>query len=46
MANFHDPAKATRDFCALAHEHEARGLIDLLTVALVKLWHTVDGLYM
>jgi hypothetical protein len=52
MVNFQDPAKVAHDFCAchmlchLAHEHDPNELTDLFTVAVVKLWHTVDGLYM
>jgi hypothetical protein len=50
MVNFHDTFVITRDSCAYTSSifslyrqpHSTR----LLTVSVLKLWHTVNGLYM
>lgn len=50
MVNFHDPVKIARDFCAYPSPPGSgawtQSTCRFFTVSLVKLWHTVDGLFM
>jgi hypothetical protein len=51
MVTFHDPAIIALDFCAYIFASnpgtvQSDELVCLFTVAVVKLWHTVNGLYM
>jgi type IV secretory pathway TrbD component len=51
MVNYRDPAKVARDLCACALSSGSRALALIhltlfFTGTVVKLWHTVDGLYM
>jgi len=50
MVNFNDPARLVRDFCAYGR-CPSRDLrfdqpVCVFTATVVKLWHTVDGLFM
>jgi hypothetical protein len=48
MVNFKDPVVISRDFCTyeVIKRLELDELVCLSTVVMVKLWHTLDGLYM
>jgi hypothetical protein len=51
MVNFHDPAQVAGDFCAYPSPYDSGTVqsiesVGFITVAVVELWHIVDGLYM